>query len=498
MTNRTTTVPGVRLRDVLPSAEFSGQGDPIVSGCSADARQCQPGDVLVVLPGSLIDSDSLRSLAGSGVAAILAETPLDHLPLPVIQVRDARDAYGRICQALAGEPSKQLKVIGIAGSSGKTATSHLIASVLCEGGFASGILGSLGYFDGYDWGEAPWTTPTPPVLASWLRSMAANGCTHGVMEISTHALQQSRIAGVDFDVACLTHVRRPRVTAENAAAGRSLRGRLLEQLLPEGFAVLNVDDDACLDYLERLDGPVLTVGIDRAAELMATPIESLICEQTYLLSAGSMNLPVRTRLVGRRNIYNGLIAAAVGLAYGMELPDIVRGLEQIESIAGRLERIECGQGFGVFVDGASSGEALADALTTLRSVTSGRVICVCSADPRQDRGQRSRLGAAAERGADLAVITSHLPRVADRQPVVRDVVRGFTQPESAIVMLDRHSAIGWAIEQAEPGDCVLIAGRGHETYQVVDGERHEFDDREVAREWLRRDTTVSFPFRRAA
>jgi UDP-N-acetylmuramoyl-L-alanyl-D-glutamate--2,6-diaminopimelate ligase len=498
MANRTTTVPGVRLRDVLPSAEFIGAGDPVVSGCSADVRQCAAGDVFIVLPGTSIESEALDAIVRAGVKAIIADQPLPQLSLPVLQVRDARTSYGQICQALAGEPSKQLKVIGVAGSSGKTATSHLIASVLCEGGFASGILGSLGYFDGYDWGEAPWTTPTPPVLASWLRSMTANGCTHGVMEISTHALQQSRIAGVDFDVACLTHVRRPRAAIEGNNASRSLRARLLEQLVPEGFAVLNVDDDACLDYLERLDGPVLTVGIDRAAELMATPIESMICEQTYLLSAGSMNLPVRTRLVGRRNIYNGLIAAAVGLAYGMELPDIVRGLEQIESIAGRMERIECGQGFGVFVDGASSGEALSEALETLRTVTAGRVICVCSADPRQDRAQRTRLGRAAESGADLAVITSHLPRQEDRQPVVRDMVRGFTQPESAIVMLDRHSAIGWAIEQAEPGDCVLIAGRGHETYQVVDGERHEFDDREVAREWLRRDTTVSFPFRRAA
>lgn len=498
MNDRTMTVPGVRLRDVLPLAEFNGLGDPIVTGCSADVRQCQRGDVFIALPGARLENEAFAALKRAGVVAIVGDQPLEQRELPMAQVHDVRAAYGNICQALAGQPSRKLKVIGVAGSSGKTTASHLIASVLCEGRYASGILGSLGYFDGYDWNEAPSTTPHPPAMASWLRNMTANGCTHAVVEVSAQALQQSRLAGVDLDVACLTHVRQPRTTLDNRGAQHSLRARLLEQLVPEGFAVLNADDDACLDLLERLDGPVLTVGIERAAELMATPLEQFICEQTYLLSAGSLNLPVRTKLVGRRNIYNGLIAAAVGLAYGLELPEIVRGLEQIESIAGRLERIECGQGFGVFVDGANSGEALADALDTLRALTPGRVICVCSVDPRHDRPQRTRLGRAVETHADLAVLTTQHSLMADQPGAIRDVLRGCTNQDWLHVMSNRHHAIGWAIEQAEPGDCVLIAGRGHETYTTIDGVRHEFDDREVAREWLRRGTEVSFSMRRAA
>jgi UDP-N-acetylmuramoyl-L-alanyl-D-glutamate--2,6-diaminopimelate ligase len=270
-------------------------------------------------------------------------------------------------------------------------------------------------------------------------------------------------------------------TAQNYCEAKA---RIFEHLLPEGFAVLNADDELCPDYLSRLDGPVLTVGIDAAAEITATPVEQYKSEQTFLLSIGNETAMVRTPLIGRHNIYNCLQATAVGFAYGIDLTTIVRGLETIDRIPGRLERIECGQTFGVFVDYAHTADALAGVLATLRDVTSGRVICVFGAGGDRDRWKRPKMGRAVEETADLAIITSDNPRSEHPGQIAHDVLQGFARPASVELVLDRRAAIHRALALAQRGDSILIAGKGHEDYQIVGDKTFAFDDREVARQWL--------------
>jgi UDP-N-acetylmuramoyl-L-alanyl-D-glutamate--2,6-diaminopimelate ligase len=239
-----------------------------------------------------------------------------------------------------------------------------------------------------------------------------------------------------------------------------------------------------LSYLHLHDGPVLTVAVESEAEITATLLEQCPSEQTILLSAGSEAIPVRTRMIGIQHVYHCLTAAAIGLAYGIDLPTVVRGLEAIDYVPGRLERIECGQPFGVFVDHAHTPKALSTCLRTLREVVCGRLICVFGTQGERSQGRRPRLGRAVERGADLAVITDDNPRDEDPQAIIEDILGGLKHPAEAEVIPDRAEAIAWALSQARPGDAVLIAGKGHRTQQIAGAGRGYFDDRQVARHWL--------------
>ena len=329
------------------------------------------------------------------------------------------------------------------------------------------------------------TTPPPAELANCLARMVRNGCSHAVIEVSSHALDQARIAGIVLDAACVTNVRRDHLDYHGSVLDyRRAKSRLFEYLAPEGVAVLNADDDFSGSFLAQLDGPALTVGIRSSAEITATPIEQSLCEQTFLLTAGNETMPVRTRMIGTHHIYNCLSAAAIGLAYGLKLATVVRGLEAVEHLPGRLERIECGQPFGVFVDYAHTPDALAGALRTLRELTQRRLICVFGAGGDRDRTKRPLMAKAAENYADFLIVTNDNPRTEDPRAILADLLRGFQRPDAVEILLDRQEAIAFALAEARPGDCVLIAGKGHETYQIIGHRRIPFDDREVARQWL--------------
>jgi UDP-N-acetylmuramoyl-L-alanyl-D-glutamate--2,6-diaminopimelate ligase len=476
----------IRLREVLPEAELVGADDIEVAGCSRDSRQVQAGELFAALRGSRADGhDFAVQAAARGCTAILAQRPLRGVSVPVCYVPDSREAYGRVCQALAGNPSRQLKVVGVTGTNGKTTTTHLIASILSTAGLKPGLMGTLGCFDGEDFEPSPMTTAPPEILAGWLSRMAANGCSHAVMEVSSHALDQARIAGIGLDAACVTNVQRDHLDYHHSIRDyRLTKSRLLDYLAGDGFAVLNADDATSAAYLSRLAAPVLTIGIRSAAEITGVLLERCASEQTFLLSAGSENIPVRTRMIGTHHIYNCLMAAAVGLAYDLDLATVVRGLEAVQQVPGRLERLECGQPFSVFVDFAHTPDALTGCLQTLRDVTEGRLICVFGAGGDRDRQKRPLMGRAVEADADLAVITNDNPRTEDPQAIAQDILRGFSRPPAAAVILDRAEAIAWALSQAQPGDCVVIAGKGHEKYQIFGTRPIEFDDAEVARQWL--------------
>ncbi|MBS0210016.1 MAG: UDP-N-acetylmuramoyl-L-alanyl-D-glutamate--2,6-diaminopimelate ligase [Planctomycetes bacterium] len=477
---------GIALRQVLPEAELFGADEIRVSSCCADSRQVRPGDLFVALSGVERDGhDFVADAVARGAAAVLAERPIQ-VDVPVACVADARRAYGHLCQALVGNPSQRLKVIGVTGTNGKTTTTHLIAGVLRAAGQYPAVLGTLGYSDGVEFEAARWTTPPAPVLAAWMARAEAAGCTHVVMEVSSHALEQSRVAGVEFDVVAVTNVRHDHLDYhQTLSAYRAAKARLFEQLGPSGVVVLNVEDDVCREmYLPRVDGPALTVALDRAAELNAVAVESCLSEQTFLLQIGSESVPVRTRLIGRHNIENCLVAAAVGLAYGVSTPDVVRGLESVDRLAGRLEPIVCGQSFGVYVDYAHTPDALAGVLDALREMTSGRVLCVFGAGGRRDRSKRPLMARAVELRADLAIVTSDNPRDESQRRIVADIMRGFAMPEAVHVIDDRAAAICYALQQAREGDVVLIAGKGHEEYQELADGQIDFDDRQVARDWL--------------
>lgn len=480
------SITGISLRELLPRAEFVGAGDIRVAGCCADSRCCNPGDLFAALRGEATDGhDHAAAAVQRGARAILAQRRIPGLEVPQCIVPNSRDAYGRVCQRLAGDPSRRLKVIGITGTNGKTTTSHLVASILDAAGHHAAVMGTLGYYDGEGLGPSPLTTPTPPALARWLARSETNGCTHAVLEVSSHALSQARVAGIDFNVVAVTNVRHDHLDYHGSIENyRSAKERILEALSSDGMAVVNADCEVAAGFLNRFGGPALTVAIHGAAEVSATPLEQFQSEQTFLLTAGQESIPVRTRLIGTHNIYNCLMATAIGLAYDIDLATIARGMESLSKMPGRLERLDCGQPFGVFVDYAHTADALANCLDTLRKVTDRRLICLFGAGGDRDAFKRPLMGRAVEARADLAVITSDNPRSESPDEIAKEILQGFRHPHRAHVELDRASAIQWALGVARPGDCVLIAGKGHEGFQIIGDHRLQFDDRELARQWL--------------
>lgn len=476
----------VSLRGLLPELTIVGAQDVWITGCSADSRDVRPGDLFAALPGARLDGrDFIAEAIERGCAAVLSDRPMPDLATPSCVTLNPRAAFARLCQLLAGNPARQLKLIGVTGTNGKTTTSCLVAGILSAAGHRPGVLGTLGYLDGRIVEPSSHTTPPPERLASLFARMVGNGCTHAVMEVSSHALDQSRVAGLEFDAACVTNVTHDHLDYHATLAEyRQAKAKIFDHLNIEGFAVLNADDPGSADFLRQHNGPALTVGIETPAEVTAVPVEQFRSEQTFLLTAGSETVAVRTQMIGRHHIYNCLMAAAVGLTYEIDLPTIAHGLESVGHVPGRLERLECGQPFSVFVDFAHTPDALKGVLKTLREVAFGRVICVFGAGGERDSQKRPLMGRAVEQAANVAILTNDNPRHEDPRAIFRDVLAGVVNPYAVQVIPDRAVAIVRALEMAEPGDCVLIAGKGHETCQIVGNQRLPHDDREVTRQWL--------------
>jgi UDP-N-acetylmuramoyl-L-alanyl-D-glutamate--2,6-diaminopimelate ligase len=494
----------LRLREILPHGRFFGAGDIRVRSCCSDPRVCRPGDVYVAIVDADGDGhDEVDKAVERGAIAVVAERLLP-TRVPCCVVPDSREAYGHICQRLAGQPDQSLRLVGVTGTHGKTTTAVLITAVLQAAERNVGVTCSLGYSDGETTATADAATPPSHELARWLAQMVVNGCSHGVVEVSSDALATRRLSGVSFDAAVLTNLRRDHLDLHGSLVNyRRAKQRLFDHLKPGGFAVINADDGASQSVVESLHVPLITIGMRTAAQLQAQVLERCSSEQTFLLTAGHECVPVRTRTIGDQFVYCCLSAAAVGLVMGLNLTTIARGLESLEHVPGRLERLECGQDFSVFVDHAQTPSALALSLHAIRQVTSGRVICVYGATHGQDREQRAAMGRVAERGADIGVITSNNPGHEPPLQIAHDILDGFRNPDKAHIIPDRKKAIHWALSEARPGDTVIITGKGDEPYQTLGPRQVHFDDRDVARRWLHgeqpklvdRNSTVTLPFR---
>ncbi len=495
---------GLRLREMLPYGRFSGAADIRIKSCCSDSRVCRPGDVYVAIVNAEGDGhDEVDKAVQRGAVAVVTER-LVPTRVPCCVVPDSREAYGYICQRLAGQPDQSLRLVGITGTHGKTTTAMLVTAILQAAQHPVGVTCSLGYTDGENMATAESATPPPHELARWLAQMVANGCSHGVVEVSSEALATRHLSGVSFDAAVLTNVRREHLDWHgNVENYRRAKQRLFGHLKPGGFAVINADDTASQHILESLQVPLITVGMHGTAQLQAQVLERCVSEQTFLLTAGQECAPVRTRTIGDQFVYCCLSAAAVGLVMGLNLTTIVRGLESLDFIPGRLERLECGQEFSVFVDHAHTPSALALSLHALRQVTQGRVICVYGATQGQDLEQRAAMGRIVERGAHVGVITSNNPGHERPLEIAHDILSGCKKPGKSHIIPDRKKAIHWALSTAQPGDTVLITGKGDELFQTIGNRQVHFDDREIACRWLHgvqpalveRTSSVTLPFR---
>lgn len=483
---------GIRLADILTKATFIGVDDVIATSCCGHWSDCQADDLFVAIVGPDHDGhDFAHEAIRRGARAIVTERLLA-VDFPQVLVSDTRQAYGSICHALGGQPCDHLTTIGVSGTDGKTVTAHLIRCMLAAAGKQTGLASSIEVNLGAKQHAVPSSDFNAPTLANQLAQMAMNGCTHAVVEVPSESLAQHSTAGVNFDVSVLTNIRREGIADTGSFRNyRRANLRMLESLKPTGLAILNADDPVINGCLDKIEFPFLTTGIKQEAEVTARLLERARSEQTFLLIAGNESVPVRTSIIGDQHIHNCLAAAATGLSLGIDLATIAKGLENAGPLPGRLERIECGQQFSVWVDAASTVGQLANALRTVRQVTSGRVWCVCSIDDKQTPELRRRLGEVIDRASDQSIITrSAVDSVVDYEPV-HQMLDGFRNPGDAELIPDRFRAIEWTLSNMKTGDSVLVTGCGERPFAILGDENWTVTDRDVCQAWLYDNASLS-------
>jgi len=481
----------VNLRRLFPQASFVGCGDIHCVDVTDRSADCRPQSLFAVIRGTHADGHQhIGAALERGAAALLVDRPQADVSVPQCVVADVRRAYAELCAALMAHPSRHLGLAGVTGTNGKTTTTWLIRSILQASGRQTGILGTIEYNDGINSEPSHLTTPDPAGLARRLAAMVSLNTTHAAMELSSHALDQRRTAGTLLDAAVITNITQDHFDYhQNFTAYRRSKLRIFDYLKPAGLAIVNLDDAGSRSCLEDAPKRVMTYGLDEPADVSALILAASLQGSKIRLNIGTESVDVETPLVGRHNVSNCLAAAAVAHHFGVGLEEIARGIEGLHTVPGRLEHIECGQPFPVFVDYAHTEDALRNCLVSLRPLTKGRIICVFGAGGDRDKSKRPLLGRAAAE-ADLAVVTSDNPRTEAPAAIIGDILAGFPATRrQPYIEIDRERAIRWAIQHAGPADTVLIAGKGHETEQIVGSQRLPFDDRNVARECL----TALFP-----
>jgi UDP-N-acetylmuramoyl-L-alanyl-D-glutamate--2,6-diaminopimelate ligase len=463
------------------------------TGVTYDSRRVTPGAVFVALRGLKMDGAAFAPQAiAAGAAAIVAEVAA---PGPEgvawITVPDARLALAYLAAEFNGHPSRQMQVVGITGTNGKTTTAYLVSAILEAGGIKSGLMGTVLYRVGDREFEATRTTPEAPEVQVFMNEMVASGCRACVMEVSSHALALKRVDGIRFAAGIFTNLTRDHLDFHTGMDDYFAAKRRLFEMLPDDApAVINIDDPRGASLLDVVKSP-LTYGLTRSADVSPGSLSYSLNGLQFEVRSPRGPMRVRSKLVGRPNVYNILAAIAATSALGVPTEAIEQGLKDLAGVPGRFE-VASGpdDDVTVVVDYAHTDDALRNLLETTRPVAQRRLITVFGAGGDRDRTKRPLMGMVAARLSDVVVITSDNPRTEDPNRIIEEVKRGAdaeTRQSGAEVLTrpDRREAILHAVGMADPGDVVLVAGKGHETAQTIGKETRPFDDRVAAAAALR-------------
>lgn len=457
-------------------------GDLVVREITTDSRRVTPGTLFCAVRGYAGDGhEYLADARGSGAVAALVEVPDHELDLPQLRVRNARSAAAFAAAELFRDPWAELVTIGVTGTNGKTTTVAMLRHLLALRDSA-GSIGTFGVVDASGRvvpGTEELTTPGPAEAARWLRRLRDGGVHAVAMEASSHALDQDRLAAVRFDAALFTNLSRDHLDYHGTmAAYRVAKLRLLRLVKAAGVIVLNADDPAWAE-VEAPGARVLRYAIDADADVCADDVDAGVEGTRWTLRTPDGSARVRLPLYGRYNVSNALAAAAVLRGLDWSTEQIAEGLSTIPQIPGRLERVATPSGAPtVVIDFAHTPDALERAIAALRPLVRGRLIVVFGAGGDRDRGKRGPMGGVVAAGADFAIVTSDNPRGEDPVVIADEIERGMGDAPRRRI-LDRREAIRAAIEDAGPDDLVLLAGKGHEAYQVIGSERRPFDERRI-------------------
>jgi UDP-N-acetylmuramoyl-L-alanyl-D-glutamate--2,6-diaminopimelate ligase len=489
------------LLDGLTGCEVLGDVDVPVTGVAYHSREVTPGGLFVALKGCRTDGHLyLAASLDQGARVVVTEQELAPPPgVTVVRVPQARLALAHISAAFYGHPSRELTLVGITGTNGKTSTTYILEAILNAAGCRVGVVGTVNYRVGESTWPAPVTTPESLDLQRLLREMRSRGVTHVFLEVSSHALDLRRVDGSAFAAAVFTNLSQDHLDYHRDLDDYfAAKSRLFMEILADGrpsqkgLAVLNLDDPRGEELRDAVRIPALTYGLhpDSLVRPLSYRFRQDGLEAHLTTPAGEVQ--ITSRLVGPFNLANVLAAAATALGLGIDPATVARGIAALPGVPGRLERFGPPQGPGVFVDYAHTPAAVIQALAALETLNFSRLITVFGCGGDRDRGKRPLMGAAAAAGSQLVIVTSDNPRTEDPLAIIREIEPGLEQSglprldlaaarrgeAGYLVVPDRREAIRLAVSMAHPGEAVLVAGKGHENYQIWGAERRHFDDRE--------------------
>ena len=466
-----------------------------VSCVASDSRRAVKDSLFVALSGTSVDGhDFIAEAIGKGArAVVIQQDRAAFIKVPAelkeralfITVPRTHKALGELAAEFYGRPSSKVRVAGITGTNGKTTVSYLIEAMLLKAGYLPAVIGTVNYrFKGRSM-PAGNTTPGPLEIQKMLADIAREHGTHLVMEVSSHALHQERTEGVDFSSAIFTNLTQDHLDYHGTMEGYfAAKLKLFQGLTKSAFAVINNDQEQADRIKKATRAKVVTYGIDKAADVRAQGMRFSAHGTEFTAEAGSHTVYVRSSLIGRHNVYNMLAAIAWGTEEGVLPQTMAEALADFTCVPGRLQRVEWEGEFSVFIDYAHTDDALKNVITSLRQLKPSRIIVVFGCGGDRDRSKRPKMGQVASELADFCFITSDNPRSEEPADIAEDIRKGIRKDNYRVV-IDRKEAINSALLSARAGDIVLIAGKGHENYQVYKGKTIPFDDLRVTHECLR-------------
>jgi UDP-N-acetylmuramoyl-L-alanyl-D-glutamate--2,6-diaminopimelate ligase len=481
------------IKTVKPLA-VEGPLDHEISGITYDSRRVMPGNLFVAFRGERADGHSFVEAAiDRGASAVVLERDTGFNPRATrIKVSDARRSMAQVSAQFYNHPSQGLKVVGITGTNGKTTTAFMVRAIMETAEMPCGLLGTVQYQIGQRVIPATRTTPESVEIQEMMSEMLRAGCGGVSMEVSSHALDQSRVAAVDFDVAVFTNLSQDHLdyhrTMKNYFESKVKLFSALGTVRKAGRAVVNADNAYGRELIKRLGGDhaVLSYGVSSEAVIRAEDVRVAAEGGYFVVHTPQGSIPMSLPLIGRYNVSNALAAISASLALGIDLGTIEAALAEFRAVPGRVESVNVDEEFRILIDYAHTADALRNVLITVGELTRGRLIVVFGCGGDRDKGKRQPMGEAACELADFSILTNDNPRTEDPREILKQIEEGF--PASARrhyqVIEDRREAIERALDIARPGDTVLIAGKGHETYQEFADTVVPFNDRQVVEDYF--------------
>ena len=483
----------MRARTLLKNSGIkcpAGLKDFQALGVSCNSKTVSEGFIFVAIKGARDDGNKFIAEAiANGAKVVIAENSnikyQNSKHTYFIKVENTRKAIAELAAEFYGRPSKEIKVIGVTGTNGKTTVTYLIEAIIKEAGSEPAVVGTINYRFKNKVTPSKNTTPGPVDLQAMLGEMRDAQVHYCVMEVSSHALDQGRTQAIDFGCGIFTNLTQDHLdyhkTLESYFKAKS---RLFKGLSAQASAIINIDDNLASKLAKLTKAKVTTYGIDGGADIRASDIEFDVCGTEFTLSSPRGKINIKVSLIGRHNIYNILAAFAWAQNEGIDLEIIKRAIEKFSLVPGRLERVECGSGYSVFVDYAHTEDALKNIIQSLRQVCDKRIIVVFGCGGERDKTKRPKMGRVVSELSDYAIITNDNPRSEDPDKIIEDIKKGIKK-DNFCVITERMEAIRKSLSVARQGDVILVAGKGHEDYQIINGKTLHFDDREAVKECLK-------------